>query len=520
MYLKFPISGMASDDNQNPWQVTTVTEFSFYCCPECDYKSKHVPTFMDHAVENHPKAREFCNITNDVKTEDVKCEIDMINDDIKFDIHQMSEDSGDDEDYVPKPRKLKQRKEKKEPVKVEFKEDELMSDNELPKIMSCSSCEDVFSKLIDLAEHCFMLHPNDAGKYECPACRYTCDGTQAKQRLTRHIRVQHETDKDRVDCPQCNRSIIQSNLSQHIQSMHTDNDDKKLKCSYDNCKYKSNDPIGISRHEQRVHNSRPSRFKCDKCSKGFEFASSLTQHVNKVHLKLKIYVCEKCGKGYNSRLFFLEHQAKPSCSFMTSTDVIFDCDKCEDKFNTVKGYIRHHESMHGDFPTNLNAGRVHLCDECPKIYLNKRTLEVHKKKIHYGTMKIYIPLKKKNKCSHCDKKFTNANNLEEHIKVKHEKHTPLNCDECTRSFGTQHALKTHKYNMHKRSRCEICGQSLCNTFWLKRHMSAAHGITPKGSYQCQYCPLFFNSKGAQDNHIEKQHSADSLKATANNATIS
>ena len=44
----------------------------------------------------------------------------------------------------------------------------------------------------------------------------------------------------------------------------------------------------------------------------------------------------------------------------------------------AKGYIRHHEVLHGHFPANLNTGPVHLCDECPKIYLKQRTLELHK----------------------------------------------------------------------------------------------------------------------------------------------
>ena len=83
-------------------------------------------------------------------------------------------------------------------------------------------------------------------------------------------------------------------------------------------------------------------------------------------------------------------------------------------------------------------------------------------------------------------------------------------DNAKGAFGTVHALKEHKYDMHKRSKCEICGQSLCNTFWLKRHMSALHGIMPEGSIPCSHCPLFFSSKGAKDNHVKKQH-ADLFK---------
>ena len=69
----------------------------------------------------------------------------------------------------------------------------------------------------------------------------------------------------------------------------------------------------------------------------FLFFLGLQQHFDKVHLKLKSYVCEKCGKGFNSKIEFIEHQALPSCNFMTSTDIIFKCDKCQDTFNTVKG---------------------------------------------------------------------------------------------------------------------------------------------------------------------------------------
>ena len=83
-------------------------------------------------------------------------------------------------------------------------------------------------------------------------------------------------------------------------------------------------------------------------------------------------------------------------------------------------------------------------------------------------------------------------------------------DNAKGAYGTVHSLKAHKYNMHKRSKCEICGQSLCNTFWLKRHMSASHGIMPEGSIPCSHCPLFFSSKGAKDNHVKKQH-ADLFK---------
>ena len=59
----------------NPWTVDAVNAFSFFCCPECDYKSKAVPHFISHAAKNHPNAKEFCDshdlLKHEVKYEDL-----------------------------------------------------------------------------------------------------------------------------------------------------------------------------------------------------------------------------------------------------------------------------------------------------------------------------------------------------------------------------------------------------------------------------------------------------------------
>ena len=44
---------------QNPWAVENVEAFSFYCCPECDFKSKDSNHFKRHAMESHNKSEIF-----------------------------------------------------------------------------------------------------------------------------------------------------------------------------------------------------------------------------------------------------------------------------------------------------------------------------------------------------------------------------------------------------------------------------------------------------------------------------
>ena len=45
-----------SEEKFNPWDVSTIQDFLFYCCPECPYKSQDVQGFGTHAEELHPES--------------------------------------------------------------------------------------------------------------------------------------------------------------------------------------------------------------------------------------------------------------------------------------------------------------------------------------------------------------------------------------------------------------------------------------------------------------------------------
>ena len=54
-HIKEEIAGIAS-----PWDVTSIFEFNYFCCPECDYKIRSdftmtsMQKFVNHASSNHP----------------------------------------------------------------------------------------------------------------------------------------------------------------------------------------------------------------------------------------------------------------------------------------------------------------------------------------------------------------------------------------------------------------------------------------------------------------------------------
>ena len=43
----------------NPWLVDNIEAFSFYCCPECVFRSKEENFFQVHALQNHGQAKSF-----------------------------------------------------------------------------------------------------------------------------------------------------------------------------------------------------------------------------------------------------------------------------------------------------------------------------------------------------------------------------------------------------------------------------------------------------------------------------
>ena len=43
----------------NPWLVDDIEAFSFYCCPECVFRSKEENFFQVHALQNHDLAKSF-----------------------------------------------------------------------------------------------------------------------------------------------------------------------------------------------------------------------------------------------------------------------------------------------------------------------------------------------------------------------------------------------------------------------------------------------------------------------------
>ena len=63
----------------NPWLVDDIEAFSFYCCPECVFRSKEDNVFQAHALQNHVQSKAFFHGENyaNVKEEFLEIEPDL-----------------------------------------------------------------------------------------------------------------------------------------------------------------------------------------------------------------------------------------------------------------------------------------------------------------------------------------------------------------------------------------------------------------------------------------------------------
>ena len=41
---------------KNPWNFESIEDLLFYCCPECEMKSKDSQDLMNHALQSHAKS--------------------------------------------------------------------------------------------------------------------------------------------------------------------------------------------------------------------------------------------------------------------------------------------------------------------------------------------------------------------------------------------------------------------------------------------------------------------------------
>ncbi|XP_060525625.1 zinc finger protein 271-like isoform X2 [Cylas formicarius] len=245
-------------------------------------------------------------------------------------------------------------------------------------IFNCVKCQVVFSSKKQLiyhekshkipCKHCGLeLHQQSmrahlnkhSEKFKCLVC-LQCFNSRAM--LNDHMASIHTKMKNHV-CEVCAKVFsTKSSLSMHLKT-HKDN--KDYKCG--KCQYATRTSaalyIHMSTHSNEVH-------ICEYCSKIFKSNRNLSDHLKRVHCKIKRHHCTYCNKT-----FAMRYQLETHVRIHTGVHP-YHCGNCPKTFARSDN-LKEHMNTH-------QRSIFFNCCTCSKTFLTRRGLKKHKCKDSSG----------------------------------------------------------------------------------------------------------------------------------------
>ena len=216
-------------DEKNPWLVTNLNEFLYFCCPECPLKNHYKEEFINHALEFHPKAK---NSLKSILFEDDSI---LQEDKTSNDFFENDCNASDSDLTLFKKEASDENEENSE---FDYNEDTNFDDFETREIKSeeeITSNNDPTTNISDLQNQTV----DEERKYNCEMCDKSY--TQSHN-LKTHIKKVHEGTKEKEEkgprsdhkgiftCNNCDKSYTQShNLKTHIKNVHEGEKEKGQK---------------------------------------------------------------------------------------------------------------------------------------------------------------------------------------------------------------------------------------------------------------------------------------------------
>lgn len=217
----------------------------------------------------------------------------------------------------------------------------------------------------------------------------------------------------------------------------------------------------MSEHMRKKHSEIPKKlpFHCDLCGNRITKYENLKYHMN-MHLKIPYAVCNICGASVFSPSGWKKHSCfrKLEQPNLKTIDTLY-CRYCNNRFPSAIEKKTHKCDYQIDKQTKIcricskkvgknsynhhlqtHSQEIHSCVVCGKEFNNKRCLKVHLQQ-HEATRRY--------KCDKCTESFVNKSTLEHHKRF-------------------------HGEEASKRFTCEFCSRTLCSDFSLRGHIQRNH----------------------------------------------
>ncbi|CAL8076941.1 unnamed protein product [Orchesella dallaii] len=281
-----------------------------------------------------------------------------------------------------------------------------------PPVYSCTTCKKTFNHLSCLNRHVKHVHKK-IKKYWCVFCQKSfCTKLHLDRHILSHIGEKH------FWCNMCNYEVSRKDTLKIHQKQHKKGQTyKEFRC--ETCSKSFEYKSSYTRHLQTHDPSPPRPCYCTICEKHFTRLHNLERHLRAVHQK-----CAFCKKQFETvsclNIHIIKHIGeKPHF-----------CDICDKEFPTRHG-LQNHKRLH----TKQNLFK---CTKCSKVCTKLENLQVHR--LNHE--------RKSFQCVICLKMFASNKNLELHI-LMHVKEKPFFCSECDKEFKEKCALNLHL----KRGQC-------------------------------------------------------------------
>jgi hypothetical protein len=501
------------EPENNPWVVNQLEDFLFYCCPECSDRSQTKETFINHALFQHPLARD--TIPAIEAENETLFDLPENHNDIGFKTELTTEETYDvsneelDEIVVDKVDPLigtTTKKKRKLAVKDNENTNKKKKVNRPPRIkktkepVQCDQCTKSFQCAKSLAIHMRTSH-SDERPFACDKCEFR---TKRSGILQRHIERIHKKLANHM-CNHCSKTFYTSyELKLHADKCVVDQTLSGVELEYciqlcDKCDRTFESLKALRQHRTRTHKiTENPTFCCDKCNKVMTTVNYMKIHMKAEHPTDEQIVkvgcnCEKCSLNFPNSIELDRHFA--TCHKDHHRNATLKCENCEiDNWHSNISLRKHYAEVHRKI--------WEICDICNKV-LKNTSLKWHKQVVHTGV--------KEFTCQHCGKSFSLKCGLQTHIKGVHGKNIAgeyrFKCDKCDYTTVAEYRLKEHNEATHIREvkyNCDQCNYFGYRKLGLQSHISAVHNKLKR--HKCDHCEIGFYYKRDQIKHMEKQHS--------------
>ena len=266
----FFLSGMFDDfefeDKFNPWDVKSLEDFLYYCCPSCPSKNMNKTDFINHALTSHPQSQSFIEFleNNTSNTAIVKTE-----------------------EYV-----------ENLPFEVEDKFNPwYVKSLEEFHFYCCPECPSKNVNKTDFIKHVVTAHPQSQSIIESlednKAVIKTENNSSTKVNELSTCELNYAQNSGYKEADPIEKDFLLSKEVVVTLPKLSDAIVRKYTNVFEKNNFELSSKTHLNRHIKSFHENV--RYNCDKCEKSYSWKGHLNRHIQAVHEKVG-YNCEKCGK--------------------------------------------------------------------------------------------------------------------------------------------------------------------------------------------------------------------------------